>query len=115
MAMRRNGASCIAFEKAIFVFGGNEQDIGSLDSIEKYTIETDKWTIARVRLKEAVHDTVAFNLGGSRVLIFGGSSNNHLNNHFDIYDMTCDLLGPAETKFEAGKVFLPPVLDYSSG
>ena len=47
MAMRRNGSSCLAFEKALFVFGGNEQDIGSLDSIEKYVIETDKWTIVR--------------------------------------------------------------------
>jgi hypothetical protein len=76
MAMRRNGSSCLAFEKALFVFGGNEQDIGSLDSIEKYVIETDKWTIARVRLKEPIHDSIAFNIGGSRVLIFGGSSNN---------------------------------------
>lgn len=115
MAMRRNGSSCVAFEKYIFVFGGNELDVGSLDSIEKYSIETDKWTIARVRLREPVHDTVAFNLGGSRVLIFGGSTNSQVNSHFDIYDLTCDLLGPTETKFEASKVFLPPVLDASSG
>jgi len=115
MAMRRNGSSCVAFEKVIFVFGGNEQDVGSLDSIEKYTIETDKWTIARVRLREPVHDTVAFPLGGSRVLIFGGSVNQQANSTFDVYDMTCDILGPHETKFSASKIFLPPVLDFASG
>jgi N-acetylneuraminic acid mutarotase len=97
MSMRRNGSSCVAFEKAIFVFGGNEQDVGSLDSIEKYTIETDKWTITRVRLREPVHDSVAFPLGGQRVLIFGGSVNNTTNAHFDVYDLTCDLLGAVET------------------
>lgn len=43
MTLRRNGSSCVPFQKHIFVFGGNEQDVGSLDSIEKYTIELDKW------------------------------------------------------------------------
>lgn len=113
--MRRNGSSCVAFEKHIFVFGGNEHDVGSLDSIEKYSIETEKWTITRVRLREPVHDTVAFNLGGSRVLIFGGNVNNQVNQHFDVYDLACDMLGPIATKFEASKVFLPPVLDATSG
>ena len=75
MTLRRNGSSCVPFEKHLFVFGGNEQDVGSLDSIEKYTIELDKWQLCRIYLKEPVHDTVSFNLGGNRVLIFGGYNN----------------------------------------
>lgn len=75
MTLRRNGSSCVPFDKHIFVFGGNEQDAGSLDSIEKYTIELDKWQICRIRLKEPIHDTISFNLGGNRVLIFGGYVN----------------------------------------
>ena len=75
MTLRRNGSSVVPFQKHIFIFGGNEQDVGSLDTIEKYTIELDKWQICRLRLKDPIHDTISFNLGGNRVLIFGGNSN----------------------------------------
>lgn len=114
MTLRRNGASCVAFEKHIFVFGGNEQDVGSLDSIEKYTIEMDKWSLCRVYLKEPVHDTISFNLGGNRVLIFGGYINSQANTTFDVYDLTCETL-PNTEALEQGKSYLPPVLDHSSG
>ena len=73
MANKRNVASVVSFDKIIFVFGGNNQQNGSLDTIERYSLEFDKWTTIRLRLKEAVHDTVAFPVGGRRVLIFGGS------------------------------------------
>jgi hypothetical protein len=64
-----------------------------MDSIEKYHVEFDKWTICRVRLKEPVHDTVGSYLGGCRVIIFGGSTNSQPNSTFDVYDLTCELLG----------------------
>jgi hypothetical protein len=114
MTLRRNGASCIPFEKHIFVFGGNEQDVGSLDSIEKYTIELDKWQLCRIFLKEPVHDTISFNIGGNRVLIFGGFSNSQVNSTFDIYDLTCETLQNTEP-LESGKSYVPPVLDHVSG
>jgi hypothetical protein len=56
MTLRRNGASVVPFEKYMFIFGGNEQDVGSLDSIEKYSLELDKWTICKIRLKDPLHD-----------------------------------------------------------
>ena len=31
--------------------------------------------MCRIYLKEPVHDTISFNLGGNRVLIFGGYTN----------------------------------------
>jgi hypothetical protein len=39
MNCRRNGSSCITLENYLFVFGGNQLDIGSIDSIEKYSID----------------------------------------------------------------------------
>lgn len=88
--------------------------MGSLDSIEKYTIELDKWQLCRIFLKEPVHDTISFNLGGNRVLIFGGFSNSQVNSTFDIYDLTCETLQNTEP-LESGKSYVPPVLDHVSG
>jgi hypothetical protein len=88
--------------------------VGSLDTIERYNIEFDKWYIARIRLKEPVHDTVSYYLGGCRIMIFGGSINGQNNTAYDIYDLTCELLGKNETTVEAPKVYLPPVLDMTS-
>jgi len=62
----------VAFDRVIFVFGGNEAGKGSLDSIERYAVEFDKWSMPRLRLKSPLHDAVAFSIGGARVLIFGG-------------------------------------------
>ena len=114
MTLRRNGSSVVAFQKHIFIFGGNEQDVGSLDTIEKYTIELDKWQICRLRLKDPLHDTLSFNLGGNRVLIFGGNSNSLINTTFDVYDLTCETLLNIEP-VETGKCYMPPVLDHTSG
>jgi N-acetylneuraminic acid mutarotase len=96
MNIPRNGASCCVFDGAIFIFGGNSNSSGSLDSIERYSIKDDIWQVMRLRLKIPVHDTICYNLGGARVLIFGGSSNDKENNKFDIYDLTCELMNPKD-------------------
>jgi N-acetylneuraminic acid mutarotase len=72
MFQKRNGASIVAFDRVIFIFGGNNNRDGSLDTIERYAVEFDKWSMPKIRLKSPIHDSIAFNLGGSRVLIFGG-------------------------------------------
>ena len=72
MTMQRNGASVVSFDRVIFVFGGNNSISGSLDTIERYAVEFDKWSIPRIRLKEPLHDSIAFSVGGARVLILGG-------------------------------------------
>ena len=73
MNFKRNGASVVTIDKIIFIFGGNNQNNGSLDTIERYNVEFDKWIVIALHLKEPVHDTIAFPVGGRRVLIFGGS------------------------------------------
>ena len=65
-------------------------------------------------MKEPVHDTMSFNLGGCRVLVFGGHVNNQPNATFDIYDLTCETLQNLEP-LEPGKNYMPPVLDMTSG
>lgn len=68
-----------------------------------------------MRLKEPVHDTIAFNVGGGRALIFGGSADGNPNTRFNIYDLTCECLGQEDTTFEGGKIYLPPVYDSAAG
>ena len=34
----------ISLKKHIFICGGSNDDLGSLDSVEKYSIETDSWS-----------------------------------------------------------------------
>ena len=111
----RNGASVVAFDRVIFAFGGNNSGRGSLDTIERYAIEFDKWSLPRVRLKEPIHDSAAFNIGGARVLILGGHNNTKPNDRFDIYDLTTECCGPEENKIENGKMFVPPAYDEKSG
>jgi hypothetical protein len=64
MNVKRNGASVVAFDKVIFIFGGNNSESGSLDSIERFAVDFDKWTLLSLRLREPIHDTLAFNIGG---------------------------------------------------
>ena len=80
MNIKKNGASLTSIDKLIFAFGGNTQEIGSIDTIERYSIEFDKWHTLMIRLRQPVHDTVAYNIGGGRVVIFGGSVNGQNNN-----------------------------------
>ena len=72
MNKKRNGASVVSFDKIIFAFGGNNQNDGSMDSIERYSVEFDKWNIIQLKLRDPVHDTITFPVGGRRVIIFGG-------------------------------------------
>ena len=50
--------------KSFYIFGGNNKDIGSLDSIEKYEIEYDKWILIDIKLKYPLHDLASIYLGG---------------------------------------------------
>lgn len=85
-----------------------------MDSIERYSVEYDKWTLINLRLREPVHDTISFPVGGRRVLIFGGSvADGNPNSYWQVYDLTSECLinDSDKIKFEGGKIYLPPVFD----
>lgn len=115
MHVKRNGACVVAFDQVIFVFGGNNALSGSLDSIERYSVEFDKWSMPRLKLREPIHDAVAFNIGASRVIIFGGMIKKKPNLRVDIYDLTSECMAPEDTMMATGKMYLPPVYDPRSG
>ena len=59
MKIPRNGTASVIFEnyRLIYVFGGNNHKTqGSLLSIEKYSIDFDKWQVIDVQLRRAIHD-----------------------------------------------------------
>ena len=58
----------------IFLFGGNNREQGSLNSIERYSILYDKWDIMDMKLVLPLHDLSAQYLGSGRVMILGGST-----------------------------------------
>ena len=69
----KNSSSCVNFDKVLFVFGGNIMNLGNLDTIERYVTEFDIWTTISLKLRSKIHNTLAFDVGGSRVLIMGGT------------------------------------------
>lgn len=54
----RNGASTLLLKhlKFLFVLGGNNKIDGSLDKIERYDLEFDKWLLLDLRLPIPMHD-----------------------------------------------------------
>jgi N-acetylneuraminic acid mutarotase len=115
MIQKRNGASAVIIDQAIFIFGGYNTWLNSLDTIERYSIEFDKWSNVSVRLKIPIHDSIAFNLGGARVLICGGLSKNIPNKRFDIYDLTCECISEEEISVEVGFHAIPSFYDPVQG
>eukprot|EP00347_Sterkiella_histriomuscorum_P015425 403357073 len=73
MQQARNGASCVIFEKyrTIFLFGGANIENGSLDSIEKFSMQTQVWEIINIKLVKPLHDFVCHSIGKNRILILG--------------------------------------------
>lgn len=71
MKKPKNGTSAISIDKLIFVFGGSHRGV-SVNTIEKYIIPENFWSVISIKLMQPVHDTICFYLGGARVLIFGG-------------------------------------------
>ena len=59
----------------MFCFGGNNHKLGSLNRIERYDMDFDKWTTIAMTLKTGIHDLGLIQLANERVLIYGGHTN----------------------------------------
>jgi hypothetical protein len=64
--------------------------LGSLDSIEKYDIEFDKWTEINIKLKTALHDLTSVYLGEGRVMILGGNNEDGVSKEVEIKDLSAE-------------------------
>jgi len=64
--------------------------MGSLDTIEKYEIEFDKWRIISVKLTVPIHDLASFYLGKSRVLLLGGNNDDGPSSTVEVKDLSAE-------------------------
>lgn len=70
------------------MFGGNNKDVGSMDSIEKYEIEFDKWSEIQIKLKFPIHDLTSIYLGEGKVMLLGGNNDDGTSKDVDIKDLS---------------------------
>ena len=108
---KRNGASSMLMPDAnwIFVFGGNNKEEGSMNSIEKYEIEYDKWTLLAIRMKYPLHDLTSVYLGGYKVMILGGNNEDGISKAIEIKDLSSEA-NKLSLKF-GGKWYFNPMID----
>mmetsp|Transcript_27916 Transcript_27916/g.26955 ORF Transcript_27916/g.26955 Transcript_27916/m.26955 type:complete len:207 (+) Transcript_27916:898-1518(+) len=92
MHLQRNGTGAVIMEqhRLIFVFGGNNTKHGSLQKIEKYEIDFDKWILLDVNLKYGLHDLSVLNVGQERVAIFGGHTNSEISKEVQFLDLSLE-------------------------
>ena len=69
---RKNASACTFTSETIYVFGGNSNST-SLDSIEQYSVTTNKWTKLKVRLPHPLSFMSCMKLTDATMLIMGGS------------------------------------------
>lgn len=69
---RKNASSCSLTSETIYIFGGNSNS-ATLDSIEQYSVTTNKWNKLRVRLPSPLSFMSCMKLNDTRILIMGGS------------------------------------------
>lgn len=93
----------------IFIFGGNNKQVGSLDSIEKYEIEFDKWTLLSVKMKSPLHDLTTVHLGGNKVMILGGNNEEGISKTIEIKDLSSEA-NKVTLKY-GGKCYFSPMID----
>jgi hypothetical protein len=83
--------------------------MGSLNSIEKYEIEFDKWTEINIKLKTALHDLTSVYLGEGKVMILGGNNENGISKEIEIKDLSTET-NKLNLKI-GGKCYYSPMLD----
>lgn len=119
LKIKRAGSSAVVLDNLIFTFGGSNLEDGALDSIERYMVEYDRWDLIKLRLRQPLQDSICFNLGGARIMIFGGRGDTgedaKTHNTFEIYDLTVECMGDHERRFPTGRTYLPGAYEPSMG
>ena len=93
MGLQRNGCAAVCVEKwrSIFVFGGNNHFVGSVDRIERYEIDNDKWVMLNIRLLEPALDISCYHLTNGKILIIGGHTASGMRTNLEVIDLNNEL------------------------
>lgn len=77
--------SSAVHEDAIFVFGGIDEDEEHLDTVFRYEIPTDTWTLVRTEMRRPRAECISLPYN-SKIYVLGGASKHENNVTLDIYD-----------------------------
>jgi N-acetylneuraminic acid mutarotase len=68
---RINASACKCGPKYIYLFGGlDKRDF--LDSIERFNLTLDIWTVLKIKLPTRLSNLYSFNMNGDFIMIMGG-------------------------------------------
>ena len=88
MARARKEHKVVAYKEKLFVFGGSDVDGGSLNSVEMYSPNANRFvSMAPMRLGRS---DFACCRAGSKVYVIGGFTNYGQTDTVEIYDLNAD-------------------------
>lgn len=71
----RSQSSCCLFdENLIFIFGGYNKELGTLNSIERYDIDFQKITLLEIKMTIPLRRFATCKISNSKILLLGGIS-----------------------------------------
>ena len=90
----RSQASASSFrDNVIFIFGGYNKEVGTLDSIERYDIDKRKIVLIELKMPVALRRFASLKISTSKILMIGGIS--RLSKDSDsVYCFDCDESNP---------------------
>jgi hypothetical protein len=70
---RKNASACSVTTDTIYVFGGSSNSQQALDTIEQYSLVSNRWSTIAVAMPRALCFLTTFKLSPTKILILGGS------------------------------------------
>ena len=67
---RKNSSACVLNGESIYVFGGNSS-YKTLDTIERYSVNANTWTLLKIRLPNPLAFSIAFKVSATHILLLG--------------------------------------------
>ena len=71
---RSMSSSCLFEDKIIFIFGGYNKEMGTLNSIERYDIDHHKMTLLEIKMTIPLRRFATVKISCSKILLLGGIS-----------------------------------------
>lgn len=88
MSTARDGHACLYYEGGVYVFGGFNEEAGSLETCEFYTLDTDRWTErCAMNVKRSMFGAC---ICGGEAYVFGGHHKGYLGS-IERYTFESDL------------------------